>query len=181
MHKTATSNRQGSRMQVPTSMNSPIYNEDKMLFGACFDAATADPNLFQDSAMPVNDRDAIVSLSDIVSQVQSTASRVPSTAGESMGFMQQSPKVEEKLWLDQQSFDDFNDMNFDHMGSNPELRVTVEMVEPPFRQPEEKLQDLKPNSQLSPLLRNALEQDSGYRTQSGIFDGPDMDLNTMFK
>lgn len=168
-------------MQVPTSMNSPIYNEDKMLFGACFDAATADPNLFQDSAMPVNDRDAIVSLSDIVSQVQSTASRVPSTAGESMGFMQQSPKVEEKLWLDQQSFDDFNDMNFDHMGSNPELRVTVEMVEPPFRQPEEKLQDLKPNSQLSPLLRNALEQDSGYRTQSGIFDGPDMDLNTMFK
>ncbi|KAH7221413.1 hypothetical protein BKA60DRAFT_339759 [Fusarium oxysporum] len=181
MHKTATSDRQGSRMQVPTSMNSPIYNEDKMLFGACFDAATADPNLFQDSAMPVNDRDAIVSLSDIVSQVQSTASRVPSTAGESMGFMQQSPKVEEKLWLDQQSFDDFNDMNFDHMGSNPELRVTVEMVEPPFRQPEEKLQDLKPNSQLSPLLRNALEQDSGYRTQSGIFDGPDMDLNTMFK
>ncbi|KAF4954781.1 hypothetical protein FGADI_5079 [Fusarium gaditjirri] len=179
-HKTATSDRQGSRMQVPTSINSPVYNDDKMLFGACFDAANADPNLFQDPAMPINDRDAIVALSDIVSQVQSTASRVPSTAGESMGLMQRSPKVEEKLWLDQ-PFDDFNDMNFDHMGSNPELRVTVEMVEPPFRQPEEKPQDLKPDSQLSPMLCNALEQDSGYGTQSGIFDGPDMDLNTMFK
>ncbi|KAG9504036.1 hypothetical protein J7337_003998 [Fusarium musae] len=112
-----------------------------------------------------------------LSQVQSTASRVPSTAGESMGLMQRSPKVEEKLWLDQQ-YDDLNDMNFDHMGSNPELRVTVEMVETQFHQPEEGLQDLKPDGQISSLLRSALEQDSGYRTQSGIFDG---DPNTMFK
>jgi hypothetical protein len=48
------------------------------------------------------------------------------------------------------------------------------MVEPPPRQPEKKLQDLKPNSQLSPLHHNALEKDSG-------FDEPDMDLNNMFK
>ncbi|KAI1034847.1 hypothetical protein LB504_004841 [Fusarium proliferatum] len=177
MHKTATSDRQGSRMQLPTSMNSPMCDdEDNMLLGACLDAATADPNLFQDSGMPFYDRDAIVSLSDIVSQVQSTPSRVPSTAGESMGLMQRSPKVDEKLWLEH--IDDFNDMNFDHMGSNPELRVTVEMVEPQFHQPEEKLQDQKPNGQISSLLRSALEQDSGYRTQSGIFDG---DPNTMFK
>lgn len=159
-------------------MHSPIYNdENKMLLGTCFDAATADPSFFQDMTMPYKDRDAIVSLSDIVSQVQSTASRVPSTAGESMGLMQRSPKVEEKLWLDQQ-YDDLNDMNFDHMGSNPELRVTVEMVEPQFHQPEEGLQDLKPDGQISSLLRSALEQDSGYGTQSGIFDG---DPNTMFK
>jgi hypothetical protein len=182
MHKTAANERQGSRMQAPTGMNSPIYNgEDKMLFGACLDAVTTDSNLFPDSAMPVNDRDVAVSLSDILSQVQSTASRVPSTAGESMGLMQRSPKIEENLWLDQPPFDDFNDMNFDYIGSNPKLQVTVEMVEPPPRQPEEKLQDLKPNSQLSPLHHNALEKDSGYHTQSGIFDGPDMDLSTMFK
>jgi len=177
MHKTAPSNRQGSRMQVPTSMNSPMCDdEDNMLLGACLDAATADLNLFQDSGMPFYDRDAFVSLSDIVSQVQSTPSRVPSTAGESMGLMQRSPKVDEKLWLEH--IDEFNDMNFDHMGSNPELRVTVEMVEPQFHHPEEKLQDQKPNDQISSLLRSALEQDSGYRTQSGIFDG---DPNTMFK
>ncbi|KAF5608717.1 uncharacterized protein FSUBG_4386 [Fusarium subglutinans] len=179
MHKTATSDRQGSRMQAPASMNSPMYNDgNKMLLGACFDAATADPNLFQDMTTPFYDRDAIVSLSDIVSQVQSTASRVPSTAGESMGLMQRSPKVEEKLWLDG-PYDDLNNMNFDHMGSNPELRVTVEMVEPQFHhQPEEKIQNLKPEGQISSLLRSALEQDSGYSTQSGIFDG---DPNTMFK
>ncbi|KAF5645526.1 hypothetical protein F52700_2089 [Fusarium sp. NRRL 52700] len=176
MHGTATNDHQGSRMQLPTSMNSPMYDDNKLLLGACFDAAAADPNLFQDSAMPFYDRDAIVSLSDIVSQVQSTASRVPSTAGESMGLMQRSPKVEEKLWLDQH-IDDFNDMNFDHMGSNPELRVTVEMVEPQFHQSEEKLQNLKPDGQISSLLRSALEHDSGYRTQSEIFDG---DPNTMF-
>lgn len=164
-------------MQLPTSMNSPMCDdEDSMLLGACLDAATADTNLFQDSGMPFYDRDAIVSLSDIVSQVQSTPSRVPSTAGESMGLMHRSPKVDEKLWLEH--IDDFNDMNFDHMGSNPELRVTVEMVEPQFHQPEEKLKDQKPNGQISSLLRSALEQDSGYRTQSGIFDG---DPNTMFK
>ncbi|KAF9766475.1 hypothetical protein IL306_001136 [Fusarium sp. DS 682] len=183
MHKTATRERQGSRMQMPTSINSPIYNEgDDMLYQACFDAAATDSNLFQGPAIPVIDRDAAVSLSDIISQVQSSASRVPSTAGESMGLLQRSPKVEENMWLEQATLDDANDLsNLDFIGSNPKLQVTVEMVEPPPRQPEEKFQDLKPNSQLSPLHHNALENDSGYHTQLGVFDEPEMDLNNMFK
>ncbi|KAF4333549.1 hypothetical protein FBEOM_12623 [Fusarium beomiforme] len=182
MHKIATDERQGPRIQVPTSINSPMYNGgDDMVYQACLDATT-NSNLFQGPAMPAVDRDAAVSLSDIISQVQSSASRVPSTAGESMGLLQRSPKVEENRWLDQAAFDDTNDLsNFDFIGSNPKLQVTVEMVEPPSRQPEEKLPDLKPNSRLSPLHHNALENDSGYHTQLGVFDEPEMDLNNMFK
>ncbi|KAF4454122.1 hypothetical protein F53441_3308 [Fusarium austroafricanum] len=172
MHETTSGEGQQPHMQLPTSINSPVLNGgDRQLYQACVDAA--DAPFTQYLAMPVNDADAAVSLSDIRSQVQSSASRVPSTAGESMGLLQ-SPNIKEPMWLDMLELDEPDSLlNFGYIGYNPELQATVEP-----HQPEEVS---KPNSRLSAARQNDLEKDSAYHSQPpGAFDEPDININDMF-
>ncbi|OBS19622.1 hypothetical protein FPOA_11347 [Fusarium poae] len=139
-----------------------------------------------------NDLDATISLSGGLSQVQSSPSRVPSTAGESMGLLQ-SPNMEGPLWLfDEYDYEDASEwLKFDTVGSHPQLQKSFEVGDPPPLQTQQSVGDLKPDSRLLAVQQTTIEKDSGYHSNvfndlsntfddsSGAFNDPSGTFNDM--
>ncbi|CEI40858.1 hypothetical protein FVEN_g1485 [Fusarium venenatum] len=122
-----------------------------------------------------NDLDTTISLSGGLSQVQSSPSRVASTAGESMCLLQ-SPNPDAPLWLfDDYDYEDTSDwLKFDTVGSHPQLQKSFEVGDPPPLQTQQSVGDLKPDSRILAVQQTAVEKDSGYH--SNVFD----DLSSTF-
>ncbi|KAJ4266468.1 hypothetical protein NW762_004453 [Fusarium torreyae] len=151
------------------------------LYQASFDAVSA-PQPQDQITTPINDLDATISLSGIQSlppRLQSSPSLVPSTTGEPVGFLH-SPNVEEPRWLQglselgEETDDvgmDLSLLDYNYIGLNPELQTTFETADPPPRQPQDRLEDLAPESQIPAEQQASLEKDSGY------YSG---DVNNMF-
>ncbi|UZP46003.1 hypothetical protein NXS19_013815 [Fusarium pseudograminearum] len=103
----------------------------------------------------MDDLDATISLSGGLSHVQSSSSRVPSTAGESMCLLP-SPNMEGSMWLpDEYDYEDTPDWLKFAVGSHLELDESIEIS--------------------NPRLSNL----SNARYHS-IFDDMDWDANKMF-
>ncbi|CAG1995977.1 unnamed protein product [Fusarium graminearum] len=127
----------------------------------------------------LDDLDATISLSGGLSHVQSSSSRVPSTAGESMCLLP-SPNMEGSMWLtDEYDYEDTPAWLKFAVGSHLELDESIEISNPPPLQPQQRVEDLKPDSRLLDVHQTAVEKDSGYHS---VFDDIDMDwdANKMF-
>jgi hypothetical protein len=176
------------RQQSSTNANLSTYNG-------------ATPQLLHSPNMPqlqlqvpsTNDLDATISLSGGLSQVHSSPSRVPSTAGESMCLLQ-SPNMDGSMWLfDDYEYEDTSDwLKFDTVGSHPQLQESVEVGDPPPLQNQQSVGNLKPDDRLLSIHQTAVEKDSGYHSNifddpsstfndsSGTFDDMDWDANNIF-
>ncbi|KAJ4131700.1 hypothetical protein NW768_005896 [Fusarium equiseti] len=116
----------------------------------------------------MDDLDATISLSGGLSHVQSSPSRVPSTAGESMDLLQ-SPNIEGSMWLFNDNFDYDNSsdwLNMGTIGSHPQLQESIEIGDPPTIQSQQRLEDLNPNSGLLTVQQAAVEKDSAYHSDA---------------
>ncbi|CAJ0548777.1 Ff.00g023900.m01.CDS01 [Fusarium sp. VM40] len=117
----------------------------------------------QRQTISMSDLDATVSQSGGMSQIQSSPSRVASTAGESMHLLK-SPDLEEPLWLSPDSPDDSEDrtwLNF--IGTHPMLQKQEPAGASQPRPLTDQLQDLKSDD--IPVMQQAsLEKESGYYT-----------------
>jgi hypothetical protein len=116
----------------------------------------------------MDDLDATISLSGGLSHVQSSPSRVPSTAGESMDLLQ-SPNIEGSMWLfnDDFGYDNSSDwLNMGTVGSHPQLQESIEVGDPPTIQSQQRLEDLNPNSGLLTVQQAAVEKDSAYHSDA---------------
>ncbi|RBR17067.1 uncharacterized protein FIESC28_06569 [Fusarium coffeatum] len=116
----------------------------------------------------MDDFDATISLSGGLSHVQSSPSRVPSTAGESMDLLQ-SPNIEGSMWLFNENFDYDNSLDWLNMGtigSHPQLQESIEVGDPPTIQSQQRVEDLNPNSGLLTVQQAAVEKDSAYHSDT---------------
>jgi hypothetical protein len=82
-------------------------------------------------------------------------------------------------WLDNYDYDDTaNWLNFETVGSHPQLQESIEVGNPPPVQPQQLVKDLDPDSRLLTVQQTAAEKDSGYH--SDTFNDMDWDANKMF-
>lgn len=116
----------------------------------------------------MDDFDATISLTGGLSHVQSSPSRVPSTAGESMDLLQ-SPNIEGSMWLFNENFDCDNSLDWLNMGtigSHPQLQESIEVGGPPTIQSQQRVEDLNSNSGLLTVQQAAVEKDSAYHSDA---------------
>ncbi|KAM0344073.1 hypothetical protein ACHAPU_007977 [Fusarium lateritium] len=173
------------RPQLPiqprtANIYSTEHNEaERLLFQACYDAATM-PQLQpkpQHQTVSMSDLDATLSMSGALSHVQSSPSRVASTAGESMGFLN-SPDAEETHWLNTGFYDGDEEVSWlKSVGSHPVLQEEepVGGSQPPPLM--DHFGDLKPDGCTPAMQQTSMEKDSAYYS----LDYDDADFgNNMF-
>ncbi|KAF4994991.1 hypothetical protein FGRMN_5438 [Fusarium graminum] len=168
-------------MQTTTAnANSATYNEtDRLIFQACYDAVTM-PQLQpepQHQTVSMSDLDATLSLSGALSQVQSSPSRVASTAGESMGLLN-SPDAEEPQWLITDWYAEDEEVSWlKSVGSHPVLQEEEPAggSRPPPRM--DHFGDLKADGRTPAMQQTSMEKDSAYCSMD--YDDADF-ANRMF-
>jgi hypothetical protein len=183
MHEAPTDNtQQQSLTQLASANTTPVpFDTNRRLFQACFNAA----NMLQPQHQPepqrqtisMSDLDATISQSGGMSQIQSSPSRVASTAGESMCLLK-SPDVEEPLWLSTDWPDDLEQRTWlmNSIGSHPVLQEEEPAGTSRPRPLMDQLQDLKPDGRIPAMQQASIEKESGYYSR---VDDADF-VNNMF-
>ncbi|KAH7239120.1 hypothetical protein BKA59DRAFT_458436 [Fusarium tricinctum] len=186
MHESPTNNtQQQSLAQLASANTAPApFDPNRRMLEAYFSNA----NMLQPQYQPepqrqtisMSDLDATISQSGGMSQIQSSPSRVASTAGESMHILK-SPDVEEPLWLSTDSPDDSEErtwMNLNYIGTHPVLQKQEPAGASRPRPLMDQLQDLKSDDRIPAIQQASLEKESGYYTMD---DDDDADfVNKMF-
>jgi hypothetical protein len=170
MHEPSTNNtQQQSLTQLASANTTPVpFDTNGRIFQACLNAA----NRLQPQHQPepqhqtisMSDLDVTISQSGGMSQIQSSPSRVASTAGESMGLLK-SPDVEEPSWLSTDWLDDFEQrkwLNLSSIGSHPMLQKEEPAGASRPRPLRDQLQDLKPDGRIPDMQQASIEEESGY-------------------
>ncbi|KAM0291485.1 hypothetical protein ACHAO9_004143 [Fusarium lateritium] len=147
----------------PVNTNPVTFDTNLRIFQACFDAANMPQPQHQPEpqrqTISMSDLDASISQYGGMSQMQSSPSRVASTAGESMCLLK-SPDVEEPLWLPSDWSDDW--LNLNTTGSHPVLQEEEPVGGSRPLPLMEQHQNVKPDGRISAMQQAYTEKESGY-------------------
>ncbi|KAM0251780.1 hypothetical protein ACHAP5_001442 [Fusarium lateritium] len=156
---------QSSDQFSPANTNPVTFDTNPRIFQACFDAANMPQPQHQPEPEPqrqtisMSDLDASISQCGGMSQMQSSPSRVASTAGESM-YLLKSPNVEEPPWLAPDWSDDW--LNLNTTGAHPVLQEEEPVGGSRPLPLMEQHQDVKPDGRISAMQQAHIEKESGY-------------------
>ncbi|SPJ84188.1 uncharacterized protein FTOL_10705 [Fusarium torulosum] len=162
MHEPPTNNTQ----QQSLTQHAVTFDTNGRIFQACLNAANRLQPQHQPEPQPqtisMSDLDVTISQSGGMSQIQSSPSRVASTAGESMCLLK-SPDVEEPLWLPTDWPDDFEQRKWlNSIGSHPMLQKEEPAGASRPRPLMDQFQDLKPDGRIPAMQQDSIEEESGY-------------------